>query len=81
MWGCLALIGVFALALPLNAARLALVIQLQVPRIFWMLDLLAIVYLVWVIAEDRAGSVRRARIALPRHCAGLGVPQRVHQVR
>lgn len=63
VWGCLALIGVFALALPLNAARLALVIQLQVPRIFWMLDLLAIVYLVWVIAEDRAGSVRRARNA------------------
>ena len=62
--GCLALIGVFALALPLNAARLALVIQLQVPRVFWMLDFLAVVYLVWLIAEDRSGTVRRARITL-----------------
>jgi hypothetical protein len=61
VWGCLALLGVFTLALPLNAARLALVIQLQVPRVFWMLDFLAVVYLVWLIAEDRAGSVRRAR--------------------
>ncbi len=60
--GCLALIGVFALALPLNAARLALVIQLQVPRIFWMLDFLAVAYLVWLIGEDRTGSMRRARM-------------------
>ncbi len=63
VWGCLALLGVFAMALPLNAARLAIVIQLQVPRIFWMLDFLAIAYLVWLIAEDRNGSARRARIA------------------
>ena len=47
VWGCLALVGVFAIALPLNAARVALVIQLQVPRVFWMLDFLAIAYLVW----------------------------------
>ena len=81
VWGCLSLLVVFALALPLNAARLAIVIQLQMPRIFWMLDLLAIVYLVWVIAEDAAGSVRRARNAVPRDCAGLAEPQRLHQVR
>jgi hypothetical protein len=62
--GCLVLIGVFALALPLNAARVALVIQLQVPRIFWMLDFLTVVYLVWLIAEDRSGSIRRAQIAV-----------------
>jgi hypothetical protein len=63
VWGCLSLLIVFAVALPLNAARLAIVIQLQIPRIFWMLDFLAITYLVWVIAEDVRGSVRRARIA------------------
>jgi hypothetical protein len=62
VWGCLALLLVFAIALPLNAARLAIVIQLQVPRIFWMLDFLAIVYLVWTIAEDVRGSTRRAQI-------------------
>jgi hypothetical protein len=62
VWGCLALVGVFAVALPLNAARLALVIQLQVPRVFWMLDFLAIAYLIWLIAEDVKLSPRRARI-------------------
>jgi hypothetical protein len=61
--GCLALLGVFLLALPFNAARLALVIQLQVPRVFWMLDFLAIAYLIWLIAEDMKGSARRAQIA------------------
>ena len=63
VWGCLALVVVFAIALPLNAARLALVIQLQVPRVFWMLDFLAIAYLIWLIAEDLTPSARRARIA------------------
>ena len=62
VWGCLSLLAVFAVALPLNAARLAIVIQLQVPRVFWMLDFLAITYLVWLIAEDLRGSDRRARI-------------------
>jgi len=62
--GCLALIVVFALTLPLNAARFALVIQLQVPRIFWMLDFLAVAYLVWLIAEDRSESVRRAQVTV-----------------
>jgi hypothetical protein len=62
VWGCLSLLAVFALALPLNAARFAIVIQLQIPRVFWMLDFLAITYLVWIIAEDVRGSLRRARI-------------------
>jgi hypothetical protein len=60
--GCLALLGVFLLALPLNAARVALVIQLQVPRVFWMLDFLAIAYLIWLIGEGLTPSPRRARI-------------------
>ena len=73
VWGVLSLLLVFAIALPLNAARVALVIQLQIPRVFWMLDFLAIVYLVWAIAEggidDRrapgalTASVRRGQIA------------------
>lgn len=62
VWGCLALVGVFLIALPLNAARLAIVIQLQIPRVFWMLDFLAIAYLIWLIAEDARPSPRRARI-------------------
>jgi hypothetical protein len=61
--GCLSLVVVFAATLPFNAARLALAIQLQPARIFWMLDFLAVVYVVWALAEGAAASQRRARLA------------------
>jgi hypothetical protein len=62
--GCLALVAVFAAAIPLNAARIALAIQLQPARVFWMLDLLAIIYVVWAVAEGRRDpGPRRASAA------------------
>jgi hypothetical protein len=62
--GCLALAAVFAAAVPLNAARVALAIQLQPARMFWMLDLLATIYIVWAVAEGRRDpGTRRARVA------------------
>ncbi len=61
--GCLALAAVFVALIPLNAARVALAIQLQPARVFWMLDFLAAIYVVWVASEDRRGSVARARVA------------------
>ena len=60
--GCLSLVLVFAAALPLNAARVAIVIQLQIPRIFWMLDFLAVAYACWLLVE--AGEFTRRRAAL-----------------
>lgn len=61
--GCLSLVVVFLALLPFNAAGLALAIQLQPARIFWMLDFLAIIYVVWAVAEGRTPSVARARLA------------------
>lgn len=52
--GCLALIAIFLLALPLIAARSAFVTQLQVSRLFWMSDLLATIYVVWLATEAGA---------------------------
>jgi len=49
--GCLALVAVFFVALMLNTARVALAIQLQPARIFWMLDFAATMYFVWALAE------------------------------
>jgi hypothetical protein len=49
--GCLALVAVFFVALVLNTARVALAIQLQPARIFWMLDFTATVYFVWALAS------------------------------
>ena len=60
--GCLALPAVFLVAVSLNAARLALAIQLQPARIFWMLDFLAILYLVWFMA-DGGRAARRPAVA------------------
>jgi hypothetical protein len=65
--GCLSLLLVFAGALPLIHARVALAVQLQTPRVFWMLDFLAVAYAVWAIAEGTAPTRRRAQIA----CAAI----------
>lgn len=60
--GCVSLLLLFAAALPFNAARVALAVQLQVPRVFWMLDLVATIYAVWGLGEGMAGTARRARV-------------------
>ena len=58
-----ALAALFAATLPLVAARVALAVQFQVSRIFWMLDITATIYVVWALAD--AG--RRMRGATARH--------------
>jgi hypothetical protein len=67
--GVLSLVIVFFAALALNAARVALAIQLQPARVFWMLDVMTVIYGVWALAEG-VGSDRgqpptpvRARLA------------------
>ena len=52
--GCLALVAAFVVTLPLVATHVAVAVQLQVSRVFWMADLLAILGAVWWLAE--AGS-------------------------
>jgi hypothetical protein len=60
MLGALTLVLVFFVSLPFNAMRLAIAVQLQIPRIFWILDFLATAYLVWWLCEGRRGAQRRA---------------------
>jgi hypothetical protein len=54
--GCLALVAIFLVTLPLVAARVAVAVQLQISRVFWMADLLAFLALIWWLAE--AGDPR-----------------------
>lgn len=61
--GCLALVAVFAAAVVLNSFRIALAIQLQPARVFWMLDFLAVIYIVWALAEWPTPSRARPRLA------------------
>ncbi len=60
--GVLALVLVFAATLPFNAARVALAIQLQPARVFWIVDLLAVIYTVWALAERAVPRPSRARL-------------------
>jgi hypothetical protein len=60
--GCLALVAVFFATLPLVAARVAVAVQLQISRVFWMADLLALLGAVWWLAE----AARRPEPAAPR---------------
>lgn len=61
--GCLSLLAIFAAALMLHPWQIALAIQVQPARIFWMLDFLASVYTVWLLAEGIDGMARRAVLA------------------
>jgi hypothetical protein len=49
--GAMALVLVFACWLPFDHARVALAVQLQLARVFWLLDVFATIYLVWWLAE------------------------------
>lgn len=49
--GAAVLLVAFLASLPFTAARVAFAVQLQVPRTLWLVDLLAVVYLVWYLAE------------------------------
>ena len=51
VWGCLALVAVFLASLPFIAAHLAIAVQLQTSRVFWHVELLATVYLVWALVD------------------------------
>ena len=65
--GCLSLVAVFAVALVFQARGLALAVQLQPARVFWMLDWLATIYLVWLFAEG-GRAARPVRAALVAAC-------------
>ena len=59
--GCAVLLGLFLLSVPFATAHVALVVQLQLNRIFWILDLFGSCYLAWLLIESPVWS---------RACAG-----------
>jgi hypothetical protein len=61
--GLLALFGGFLASLPLVAWHLALAVQLQVTRVFWLLDFALAAYLAWWVFDDLLAS-RRVRLAV-----------------
>lgn len=50
--GCAALVGVFLISAPFSHALLALAVQLQFNRVFWLVDIIGVAYLGWLLCES-----------------------------
>ena len=62
-WGATALVALFILTLPAVAAHLAIVVQLQVSRVFWIVDFVAALYAVGALV-DLPQTKRRLAVAM-----------------
>ena len=63
--GGAALVAVFLVSWPLMTSGIALALQLQTSRVFWMLDFLAAIYLAWLFADaPRSMTARRVAVAV-----------------
>jgi hypothetical protein len=58
--GSMVLVAAFLCWLPFNAARIAIAVQLQTARVFWLLDVFATIYAVWWLCERRKAVSRGA---------------------
>jgi hypothetical protein len=59
VWGATALVALFLVTLPLVTAHLALAVQFQFSRVFWVVDFLAALYVIAAAGE----SLRRTQAA------------------
>jgi hypothetical protein len=62
VWGATALAALFLITLPAVAARAALPVQLQIPRVFWLVDLVATIYVIGAIRSARVAAVLAAAL-------------------
>ncbi len=61
-WGVVALTLMFLVSVPLTEMDLALAVQLQITRVFWVMDFLAIAYIAWWLTRARMAAI--ATVAL-----------------
>jgi hypothetical protein len=65
VWGATALVALFLFTLPLVATRAALPVQLQISRVFWLVEFVALVYVIAAIADaSRTLTLRGVALAL-----------------
>lgn len=57
VWGAAALIALFLISFPLVRARLALPVQLQISRIFWLVDFVTVICLIAVVRRERTARI------------------------
>ena len=80
MAGLVALVGVFVVSVPLTALKMALAVQLQVTRVFWLLDYVTAAYVAWWLTTSGLASARRVRIAVLAVLLALSVSRGVYQL-
>lgn len=74
VWGASALVALFLVTLPAVAEHVALAVQFQFSRVFWLVDLLLAVYGVAAIGERlRASHVRALTLVLVAIASARGV--------
>lgn len=73
------LVAVFLISVPLSAAHLAIAVQMQVNRIFWVADFLAMAYVAWWLVDRIAGT--RWRAALVALLAAIAVGRGIYVLR
>lgn len=52
VWGSLALTALFLVSVPLTAMKLALAVQMQITRVFWVMDFIAMGYVAWWLTRQ-----------------------------
>jgi hypothetical protein len=62
VWGAAALIGVFLVTFPLVRAKLALPVQLQISRVFWLVDFVALICLIGLVRHERTARAMAAAL-------------------
>jgi len=74
VWGATALVGVFVATLPFVAAGIALPVQFQISRVFWLVEFVAVIYVIAALADGPTRSVRMAAVlVLVAFSAGRGL--------
>ncbi len=63
VWGASALVALFLVTLPLVAAGFSLAVQFQISRVFWLVDFLALVYVIGAVSGPHASTTRAAVVA------------------
>ena len=62
VWGAAALVGVFLVTFPLVRAKLAFPVQLQISRVFWLVDVVALICLIGLVRRERTAKVLAATL-------------------
>jgi hypothetical protein len=60
VWGASVLVALFLVTFPLVVAKVALPVQFQISRVFWLVDFLAAIYLIGIVRRERAAAALAA---------------------